>query len=386
MKTELTLPDGCKWVKLTSRKDERPANELSKTLVGSVFAAEVPYRKPRDGASHKAQFFLLLSPDEKQADVAVKVAYNGRLSSGGLAPKGSLVSGYRNQDPYPKHAAAIEALSKHVGVPLPREAYPYGVDDVPEEKPAGTAGASIPKSRRTDPLQFLGGFIASVKEDDLSSLDFDRAEEIEWPDLTAYGVDLIVAVLPTGKVLDVMREQTPVVSVLKYKRLMQHCDELSTLGFWRHHTGIWVRPHAAVHVDSFREAFPHTKICTRTLGEIVRVPPAPTKVAKAAYLLNAYGAAKFGNRWLPPNVAGNDGETLKTILGRAKVGDLTDEDADLVVGSFVSYGDAEFGEEWRPYAADEFIGELRADQLRKLLNWVDAENAARLESGSRRRL
>jgi hypothetical protein len=132
MKAELTLSDGRRWAKLTDESDARLANAMSKTLIGSVFDAERRYNEPLDGGSRKGEFFLLLTPRRRRADVAVKVAYNGKLSSGGMVPKGSLVTGYANQDPYPDHAAAIEALSKHVGVPLPREAYPYR-----DARPAG---------------------------------------------------------------------------------------------------------------------------------------------------------------------------------------------------------------------------------------------------------
>jgi hypothetical protein len=61
-------------------------------------------------------------------------------------------------------------------------------------------------------------------------------------------------------------------------------------------------------------------------------------------------------------------------------------DADAAVGPFVAYGDAKFGDEWYPGKPDEFIGEQRADELRALLDWVDAENDAKLTAGSRHRI
>ena len=93
MKTELAMPDGRKWIRLTGRSDARSATKLSKTHVPEAWVS---------------QHFLLLSPDGQRADVIV-------YASG----PNVVVNGHGQQNPYPDHSAAIAALSKHLGVPFP---------------------------------------------------------------------------------------------------------------------------------------------------------------------------------------------------------------------------------------------------------------------------
>lgn len=150
MKLELTLPDGRKWMKLTSREnDQKPACELSKTMVGYVFAAETAQRHVMDGGPRHPDFFLLLSADGQRADVAARVSYSGKISRGGVLPDGTMLVGYGNQNPFPDHAEAIKALSGHVGVALPSETYPYG-----NTRPAGYV---ILPAEQTEEAEDIGG-------------------------------------------------------------------------------------------------------------------------------------------------------------------------------------------------------------------------------------
>ena len=129
-------------------------------------------------------------------------------------------------------------------------------------------GVAGQRERRPDPLSFL-----SVLPDlaEPSSLEFDRDEQHEWPDLAAYGVDLVVAILPTGKVVDILRDPSPnPAAVLPGKQMLQHADALARLGFHRHPVGVWLRAHEPVYVDSFRKALPETTDCMRTVGAIVK--------------------------------------------------------------------------------------------------------------------
>ena len=66
--------------------------------------------------------FLTLRDVEGTAYVTAMVPPGGRIGPGSTV----IVVGERNEDPYPRHGAAIEALGRHLGCPLERDrCYPY---------------------------------------------------------------------------------------------------------------------------------------------------------------------------------------------------------------------------------------------------------------------
>lgn len=133
--TVMDLGDGFRWVALDDDAQAKVAERLSNTAVRMYLRMDAERGKLGPGRRYYA---LTESGGEPATMPVVLVAGDGPHGS----PSGSLVTGYRNLDPYPEHTARIAALSDRIGVPLPPECYPYsgvrdlGEDDEPDEPDA----------------------------------------------------------------------------------------------------------------------------------------------------------------------------------------------------------------------------------------------------------
>ena len=146
--------------------------------------------------------------------------------------------------------------------------------------------------------------------------------------------------------------------------------------------------HVVGHGNS--NAYPEWAFEIASLSETVNIPMPPnfagrplsdSKTARVANLLDRYGSSQFDDKWLSDQDRSQEAETIRDIMLRARMGNLDEDDADYVVGSYASYGDAGFGEAWRPSDAAECMGKADADELISLLDWVDEENAVRQPAG-----
>lgn len=112
--------------------------------------------------------------------------------------------------------------------------------------------------------------------------------------------------------------------------------------------------------------------------------PVESKVATLVGLLDTYGRTRFGKEWLARKGDVEAREGVTDILHRARIGHLDDGDWNAAISPFVIYGDERFGQQWCPYKeAEDFLGEERGAEMKKLLDWVDAQNAADMDSRRR---
>ncbi|WP_152103485.1 hypothetical protein [Bradyrhizobium sp. TM102] len=96
-----------------------------------------------------------------------------------------------------------------------------------------------------------------------------------------------------------------------------------------------------------------------------------SKTPRLHELLNLYGASKFKDGWRP--------ESFGELAAMARTSGLLDEDADFLVAEMTSYGEQAFGSAWKPREADEVLGGMeRADELRGLLDWLEATLDAKM--------
>ncbi len=127
--TVLDLGDGYRWVGLDDEAQASVAERLSMTAVRLYHRMDA--QKGLLGPERR-YYGLTESEGDPASMPVVLVAGHGMQGS----PFGSLVTGFRNGDPYPEHARRIAALSERIGVPLPPDCYPYSrpaADDEPDE-------------------------------------------------------------------------------------------------------------------------------------------------------------------------------------------------------------------------------------------------------------
>lgn len=100
-------------------------------------------------------------------------------------------------------------------------------------------------------------------------------EERDWPDLSAYGLSLVIAVLPTKKrILAAKVDPHFVVNppLLAGETLGdRYKEELMHLGFERHVTGLWIKHSTSVSVAPFLREMPLARAIRTTLDDVTVV-------------------------------------------------------------------------------------------------------------------
>lgn len=123
-----------------------------------------------------------------------------------------------------------------------------------------------------EPLPFLATYKPDTERliPETAWLAYDPIAKVTWPDLSAYGIELRLVVMPYGRVVDVIREvDGGLADRQSGERLLQYADGLRKLGFERHPVGPWIRPHRPVYTDHFLKRFPKTTVQIRTMEDIV---------------------------------------------------------------------------------------------------------------------
>ncbi|MGE0740357.1 MAG: hypothetical protein AB7O98_03375 [Hyphomonadaceae bacterium] len=132
-------PGGKTWFRLETEHEAEQESALMRHAVDKYFrrfeaAARESYRAPKGAASfeqaiglkdHIARampMFLTLRADDGEGLATAMLPPQGRNQ----ANFRTIVVGPNNQDPYPAHEAAIDALADHFGVDLDRDlCFPY---------------------------------------------------------------------------------------------------------------------------------------------------------------------------------------------------------------------------------------------------------------------
>lgn len=112
MRDVLALPDGGRWMALETSDDGMAAQQATETAIGHFFRSEL--RRREDGLEQMEYYVLL----DQYGGMPVCLRVGTKAGE-------TLVTGFRNGDPYPTHADAIAALGFHLGCTLAK-AYPYG--------------------------------------------------------------------------------------------------------------------------------------------------------------------------------------------------------------------------------------------------------------------
>lgn len=124
MRNVLGLADDAMWVALEDRADAVRVAAATETAVAIYFGRELEAR----AAGRAPNEFYALTLADGSIPVTGCVAAHGaeEARTGSLDGPMTLMTGYRNQDPYVDHAWAIEALGNYVGCDLGSHRYPHG--------------------------------------------------------------------------------------------------------------------------------------------------------------------------------------------------------------------------------------------------------------------
>jgi hypothetical protein len=100
-----------------------------------------------------------------------------------------------------------------------------------------------------------------------------ESDKINWPDLSPYGISLIIAKLPTEKKVLVLRND-PAAKVDPPAKdgenlVDRYARQAAGLGFERHKSGgVWVRHSTIVSAPAFTREFPKARLVRKTLDEV----------------------------------------------------------------------------------------------------------------------